>query len=125
MAQLTKHFGKIANSLPIPHLLELQVDSYLKFLQRDEPPASRADLGLEAVFRSVFPIEDFNRTASLEYVSYIIQDPKYDEDECLAKGLTYETPLRLIVRLVVFDVDEESGARTIRDIKEQDIYFGT
>jgi len=125
MAQLTKHFGKIANSLPIPHLLELQVDSYLKFLQRDEPPASRADLGLEAVFRSVFPIEDFNRTASLEYVSYIIQEPKYDEDECLAKGLTYETPLRLIVRLVVFDVDEESGSRTIRDIKEQDIYFGT
>ncbi len=125
MAQLTKHFGKIANSLPIPHLLELQVDSYLKFLQRDEPPASRADFGLEAVFRSVFPIEDFNRTASLEYVSYVIQEPKYDEDECLAKGLTYETPLRLIVRLVVFDVDEESGSRTIRDIKEQDIYFGT
>jgi len=125
MAQLTKHFGKIANSLPIPHLLELQVDSYLKFLQRDVPPASRSDFGLEAVFRSVFPIEDFNKTASLEYVSYIIQDPKYDEDECIAKGLTYETPLRLIVRLVVFDVDEESGSRTIRDIKEQDIYFGT
>jgi DNA-directed RNA polymerase subunit beta len=105
--------------------LELQVDSYLKFLQRDVPAASRSDFGLEAVFRSVFPIEDFNKTASLEYVSYIIQDPKYDEDECLAKGLTYETPLRLIVRLVVFDVDEESGSRTIRDIKEQDIYFGT
>jgi len=125
MAQLTKLFGKIANTLPIPHLLELQVDSYLKFLQRDVPPASRADLGLEAVFRSVFPIEDFNKTASLEYVSYIIQEPKYDEDECLAKGLTFEAPIRLIVRLVVFDVDEESGARTIRDIKEQDIYFGT
>ncbi|MDP3428537.1 MAG: DNA-directed RNA polymerase subunit beta, partial [Humidesulfovibrio sp.] len=125
MAQLTKLFGKIANTLPIPHLLELQVDSYLKFLQRDVPPASRADLGLEAVFRSVFPIEDFNKTASLEYVSYIIQEPKYDEDECIAKGLTFEAPIRLIVRLVVFDVDEESGARTIRDIKEQDIYFGT
>jgi len=125
MAQLTKHFGKIANSLPIPHLLELQVDSYLKFLQRDVPLASRADEGLEAVFRSVFPIEDFNKTASLEYVSYIIQDPKYDEDECIAKGLTFEAPIRLIVRLVVFDVDEESGSRTIRDIKEQDIYFGT
>ncbi len=125
MAQLTKHFGKIANSLPIPHLLELQVDSYLKFLQRDVPPASRSDEGLEAVFRSVFPIEDFNKTASLEYVSYIIQDPKYDEDECISKGLTYEAPIRLIVRLVVFDVDEESGSRTIRDIKEQDIYFGT
>ena len=125
MAQLTKQFGKIANSLPIPHLLELQVDSYLKFLQRDVPPASRADLGLEAVFRSVFPIEDFNKTASLEYVSYVIHDPKYDEDECLSKGLTFEAPIRLIVRLVVFDVDEESGSRTIRDIKEQDIYFGT
>jgi DNA-directed RNA polymerase subunit beta len=125
MAQLTKQFGKIANSLPIPHLLELQVDSYLKFLQRDVPPASRADFGLEAVFRSVFPIEDFNKTASLEYVSYVIQEPKYDEFECIAKGLTLEAPIRLIVRLVVFDVDEESGSRTIRDIKEQDIYFGT
>jgi DNA-directed RNA polymerase subunit beta len=125
MGQLRKYFGKIENTLPFPHLLELQVDSYKRFLQDEVPPASRGDLGLEGVFRSVFPIEDFNRTASLEFVSYEIGEPKYDVDECISKGLTYETPLRIKVRLVVFDVDEETENRTIRDIKEQDIYFGT
>ena len=125
MAQLRKEFGKIPHTLPIPNLLNLQVDSYRRFLQDSVPPASREDIGLEGVFRSVFPIEDFNRTASLEYVSYEIGVPKYDEDECISKGLTYETPIRIKVRLVVYDVDEESEARTIRDIKEQDIYFGT
>jgi len=125
MGQLIKTFGKISNSLTIPHLLNLQIDSYLDFLQADVPPTSRGDKGLEGVFRSVFPIEDFNRTASLEYVSYEIGEPKYDVPECMAKGLTFEAPIRIKVRLVVFDVDEESGNRTIRDIKEQDIYFGT
>jgi len=125
MAQLIKNFGKIVNKVSIPHLLNLQVDSYEQFLQRDVPPASRADTGLEGVFRSVFPIEDFNRTASLEYVSYEIGEPKYDVAECIAKGLTYEAPLRIKVRLVVYDVDEETENRTIRDIKEQIIYFGT
>lgn len=125
MGQLRKKFGKIVNTLPIPHLLELQVDSYNRFLQADTPPASRGDFGLEGVFRSVFPIEDFNKTASLDFVSYEIGEPKYDVDECISKGLTYETPIRITVRLVVFDVDEETDNRTIRDIKEQDIYFGT
>ncbi|WP_027721458.1 DNA-directed RNA polymerase subunit beta [Maridesulfovibrio zosterae] len=125
MGQLRKIFGKIKVTLPIPHLLELQVDSFKKFLQEGVAPASRADVGLEGVFRSVFPIEDFNKTASLEYVSYDIGEPKYDMDECIAKGLTYEAPIRIKVRLVVFDVDEETESRTIRDIKEQDIYFGT
>ena len=125
MGQLRKTFGKIVNTLPIPHLLELQVDSYKRFLQEGTPPASRGDFGLEAVFRSVFPIEDFNKTASLDFVSYEIGEPKYDVDECIAKGLTLETPIRITVSLVVFDVDEKTGNRTIRDIKEQDIYFGT
>ncbi|HCR13301.1 MAG TPA: DNA-directed RNA polymerase subunit beta, partial [Desulfovibrio sp.] len=125
MAQLTKHFGKIVKTLTIPHLLNLQIDSYELFLQKDVPPTSREDAGLEGVFRSVFPIEDFNRTASLEYVSYEIGEPKYDVPECIAKGLTYEAPLRIKVRLVVYDVDEETENRTIRDIKEQVIYFGT
>jgi DNA-directed RNA polymerase subunit beta len=124
MGQLRKKFGKIVNTLPIPHLLELQVDSYKRFLQEGTPPASRGDFGLEAVFRSVFPIEDFNKTASLDFVSYSIGEPKYDVDECIAKGLTLEAPIRITVRLVVFDVDEETDNRTIRDIKEQDIYFG-
>ncbi|SHN48791.1 DNA-directed RNA polymerase subunit beta [Desulfovibrio litoralis DSM 11393] len=124
MGQLSKRFGKIDVTLPIPHLLNLQVDSYIKFLQLNE--AERVpDEGLEGVFRSVFPIEDFNRTASLEYVSYEISEPKYDQDECISKGLTYESPIRIKVRLVVYDVDEASGNRSIRDIKEQDIYFGT
>jgi DNA-directed RNA polymerase subunit beta len=125
MVQFTKKFGKIKDALPIPHLLDLQVDSYKQFLQDEVPAASRADRGLEGVFRSVFPIEDFNKTASLEYVSYEIGEPKYDEPECISKGLTYEAPVRITVRLVVYDVDEETGNRTIRDIKEQDIYFGT
>lgn len=85
----------------------------------------RTDIGLEGVFRSVFPIHDFNKTATLEYVSYDIGKPKYDVDECIAKGLTFEAPLRIKVRLAVYDVDEASGSRTIHDIKEQDIYFGT
>ncbi|BBD07104.1 DNA-directed RNA polymerase subunit beta [Desulfovibrio ferrophilus] len=125
MVQLFKHFGKIASNHTVPHLLNLQVDSYKRFLQLDCPPASRKDEGLEGVFRSVFPIEDFNKTASLEYVSYDISPPKYDEAECIAKGLTFEAPVRITVRLVVYDVDEETENRTIRDIKEQDIYFGT
>jgi DNA-directed RNA polymerase subunit beta len=124
MGQLVKRFGKIKVTLPIPHLLGLQVDSYRQFLQVDSTGAKDPDIGLEAVFRSVFPIEDFNKTASLEYVDYEIGEPKYDEDECLAKGNTYEAPIRIRVRLVVYDVDEDTGNRTIRDIKEQDIYFG-
>ncbi len=125
MAELVKRFGKIADTLPIPHLLNLQVDSYKRFLQQGAAPASRRDEGLESVFHSVFPIEDFNKTASLEYVSYEIGEPKYDTAECISKGLTYEAPVRITVRLVVYDVDEETGNRNIRDIKEQDIYFGT
>jgi DNA-directed RNA polymerase subunit beta len=125
MGQLAKQFGKISYALSIPHLLNLQIDSYMQFLQMDVPPASREDYGLEGVFRSVFPIEDFNKTASLDYVSYEIGEPKFDQVECISKGLTYEAPIRIKVRLVVYDVDEESGNRTIRDIKEQDIYFGT
>ena len=124
MAQLTKKFGKIDIALPTPHLLNLQVDSYKKFLQEGVTERSK-DEGLEAVFHSVFPIEDFNRTASLEFVNYEIGEPKYDQAECISKGLTYEAPIRITVRLVVYDVDEETSNRTIRDIKEQDIYFGT
>ena len=124
MGQLSKQFGKIKVTLPIPHLLNLQIDSYRKFLQ-EGAPARKSDEGLEGVFRTVFPIEDFNRTASLEFVSYDVGEPKYDQAECIAKGLTYEAPVRITVRLVVYDVDENSGARSIRDIKEQDIYFGT
>ncbi|SMP46720.1 DNA-directed RNA polymerase subunit beta [Desulfonatronum zhilinae] len=125
MTQLVKKFGKIQSVLNTPHLLELQIQSYHHFLQKDIATAARADVGLEGVFRSVFPIHDFNKTATLEFVSYEIGQPKFDVAECLAKGLHHEAPVRIRVRLVVFDVDEETGNRSIRDIKEQDIYFGT
>ncbi|MDR3363092.1 MAG: DNA-directed RNA polymerase subunit beta [Desulfovibrio sp.] len=126
MGQLTKQFGKIKITLPIPHLLNLQIDSYHKFLQEGVPDAQRRrDEGLEGVFHTVFPIEDFNKTASLEFVNYEISEPKYDQAECISKGLTYEAPMRIKVRLVVYDTDDASGNRTIRDIKEQNIFFGT
>ncbi|NCC25169.1 MAG: DNA-directed RNA polymerase subunit beta [Deltaproteobacteria bacterium] len=125
MREFIKQFGKIKIPIATPHLLSLQLDSYRKFLQLEKPPASRDDVGLEGVFRSVFPIHDFNKTATLEYVSYEVGKPKFDVDECISKGLTYEAPVRIKVRLVVYDVDEETGNRSIHDIKEQDIYFGT
>ncbi|MCH5277840.1 MAG: DNA-directed RNA polymerase subunit beta [Desulfovibrionaceae bacterium] len=124
MGQLTKQFGTIKVSLPIPHLLNLQVDSYSAFLQEGRKERD-PEVGLEGVFRSVFPIEDFNRTASLEYLGYEISEPKYDQAECISKGLTYEAPVRIKVRLDVYDVEEGTGNRTFRDGKEQDIYFGT
>ncbi len=126
MGRLIKKFGKIKELFDTPYLLELQKESYKNFLQKELPSSSRReDIGLEAAFRSVFPIEDFYKTARLEYVSYEIGEPKYDVQECIIKGLTYEAPIRLKVRLIVYDVDEETDTRTIRDIKEQDIYFGT
>ncbi|MDD4648458.1 MAG: DNA-directed RNA polymerase subunit beta [Desulfoplanes sp.] len=125
MNQFVKKFGTIKDTIKIPHLLTLQIDSFKKFLQTDVPPSSREDIGLEGVFRSVFPIQDFNKTATLEYVSYEIGEPKYNVEECISKGLSYEAPVRIKVRLVVFDIDEETQNRTIHDIKEQDIYFGT
>ncbi|MGL4722792.1 MAG: DNA-directed RNA polymerase subunit beta [Desulfovibrionaceae bacterium] len=124
MSQLTKEFGKIDVSNVVPHLVNLQLDSYRRFLQRD-PQLVTPEEGLESVFRSVFPIEDFNKTTGLEYVSYSVGEPKYDQHECIVKGVTYEVPLRLRVRLVIYDVDEETKVRKPKDIKEQDIYFGT
>ena len=126
MGQLTKQFGKIKVSIPIPHLLNLQVDSYNAFLQEGRKDSERdPHVGLEGVFRSVFPIEDINRTASLENLGYEISEPKYDQAECISKGLTYEAPVRIKVRLDIYDVNEDTGTRTHRDGKDQDIYFGT
>lgn len=126
MGQLIKQFGKIRTNYPIPHLLNLQIDSYQEFLQEGVAEADRKkDEGLEGVFRTVFPIEDYNKTASLEFVSYEIQPPKYDQAECISKGLTFEAPIRIKVRLVVYDTDEASETRTVHDIKEEIIYFGT
>jgi len=123
--RVRKDFGKIQRVIDIPNLIDMQRQSYERFLQKDVPPDQRRDVGLQGVFKSVFPIRDFSGTSSLEFVDYSFGEVKYDEEECLARGMTYEAPLKLTVRLVVFDIDKENDTQSIRDIKEQEIYFGT
>jgi DNA-directed RNA polymerase subunit beta len=123
--RVRKNFGKSKKIIDIPNLIQMQKESYEQFLQKDVPSEERTDRGLHGVFRSVFPIEDFSGTASLEFVQYSFGAVKYEVDECLARGMTYEAPVKIVVRLVVYDVDKEADVRSIRDIKEQEIYFGT
>src|SRR6516162_5163372 len=119
-----KNFAKIQKIIEIPNLIDIQKRSYDKFLQADKAPEQRDDTGLQGVFKSVFPIKDFNETSSLEFVSYHLEKPKYDVDECHQRGMTYSAPIKVVVRLVVWDKDEETGAQSIRDVKEQEVYFG-
>jgi len=124
MSGYRKNFGRIKEIVEIPNLIEIQKKSYAKFLQRDVEPYERSDSGLQGTFKSVMPIVDFGGKCSLEFVSYNIGASRYDEQECVQKGMTYAVPLKIVVRLVVFDSDRNSGQRSIRDIKEQEIYFG-
>ena len=120
-----RSFSRSEHVMDPPSLMRLQIKSYEDFLQRDIPPARREEKGLQAVFKSVFPIFDFNKTVSLEFVSYSLEEPKYSVQECKARGLSYESPLKVTVRLVFFDVDEEDEEnRTISSIKEQEVYLG-
>ena len=122
--RIRKDFGRIPEVTPMPNLIEVQKNSYEHFLQMRTPNAERGQWGLQEVFKSVFPIEDFSGRAQLEFVSYEFENPKYDTEECQQRGMTYAAPLKLTLRLVVWDVDEETGSRSIRDIKEQDVYMG-
>ncbi|MCC6333267.1 MAG: DNA-directed RNA polymerase subunit beta [Myxococcales bacterium] len=122
--RVRKSFAKINKVIEIPNLINIQKQSYEKFLQADVAPEKREDVGLQAVFKSVFPIRDFNETSSLEFVSYNLEKPKYDVDECRQRGMTFAAPIKVVVRLVVWDKDEETGAQSIRDVKEQEVYFG-
>ena len=122
--RIRKSFAKIPKIIEIPNLIDIQKRSFEQFLQEDVPPEKREDIGLQGVFKSVFPIKDFNETSSLEFVSYNLEEPKYDEDECRQRGMTYASPMKVTVRLVVWDKDEETGAQSIRDVKEQEVYFG-
>ncbi len=124
MGELRKYFGRIKKVWDIPNLIDIQLKSYERFLQKDVAPAKRVNYGLQGAFKSVFPISDFSRKCSLEFVSYKIGDVRYDVKECLQKGMTYAAPLKIVARLVVFDTDRSSEQRPIRDIKEQEIYFG-
>jgi DNA-directed RNA polymerase subunit beta len=120
-----RNYGRIKTILDIPDLIDVQRHSYERFLQTNVLPEEREEIGLQAAFKSVFPIQDLNQTCSLEFVRYFFEDVKYDEGECIRKGMNYEAPIKIVVQLQVFDTDEVSGTKTIRDIKEQEIYFGT
>ncbi len=122
--RLRRDFGRIKKIIDLPYLIEIQKNSYDLFLQRDVPEDQRQDIGLQAVFKSVFPIKDFNDTASLEYVNYSLGEPKYDVDECHERGMNFAAPLKVTVQLVLWDVDAQTNSRSIRNVKEQEVYFG-
>ena len=122
--RVRKFFGKIPEVAEMPNLIEVQKASYDQFLMVDEPKGGRPDEGLQAVFKSVFPISDFSGTSMLEFVKYEFEAPKFDVDECRQRDLTYAAPLKVTLRLIVFDLDEDTGAKSIKDIKEQDVYMG-
>ena len=122
--RVRKFFGKIQEVAEMPNLIEVQKASYDQFLLVQEPPGGRPDEGLQGVFKSVFPIKDFSNTSQLDFVGYEFEAPKYDVDECRQRGMTFAAPLKVKLRLIVFDVDEETGARSVKDIKEQDVYMG-
>ncbi|NBC33123.1 MAG: DNA-directed RNA polymerase subunit beta [Alphaproteobacteria bacterium] len=122
--RVRKDFGRIPEVTQMPNLIAVQRSSYDVFLQMDVPPEQRQNLGLQEVFRSVFPIRDFSDRAELDFVRYELEIPKYDVEECQQRGMTYAAPLKVTLRLTVFDVEEDTGLKSIHDIKEQDVYVG-
>ncbi|MEY3959752.1 MAG: DNA-directed polymerase subunit beta [Pseudomonadota bacterium] len=122
--RIRRYFGKIREVLDMPNLIEVQKSSYDLFLRSGDGPKPTDGEGLQGTFQSVFPIKDFNETAVLEFVKYELEKPKYDVDECQSRDMTYAAPLKVTLRLIVFDVDESTGARSVKDIKEQDVFMG-
>ena len=117
-----KNYQKIRPCIEPPNLIEVQKNSYERFLQYDTEPSSRKDRGLQAVFNLVFPITAYSGNASVEFVSYSFGEPKYDVDECRLRGMSYAATLKVIIRLVIWDTEGEK--KTVKDIKEQEVYFG-
>ncbi|GGH25506.1 DNA-directed RNA polymerase subunit beta [Alsobacter metallidurans] len=122
--RVRKFFGHIREVAEMPNLIEVQKASYDQFLQVEEPAGGRPDEGLQSVFKSVFPISDFSGASLLEFVKFTFEPPKYDVDECRQRGMTFAAPLKVTLRLIVFDVDPDTGAKSVKDIKEQDVYMG-
>ncbi|WP_417478734.1 DNA-directed RNA polymerase subunit beta [Maricaulis sp.] len=122
--RIRKSFGRIPETVAMPNLIEVQKSSYEQFLMKDVRASERPDTGLQTVFKSVFPVKDFADRAVLDFVSYEFETPKFDTEECQQRDMTYAAPLKVKMRLIVFDVDEETGARSVKDIKEQDVYMG-
>ncbi|MEL6411559.1 MAG: DNA-directed RNA polymerase subunit beta, partial [Pseudomonadota bacterium] len=122
--RLRKYYGKIREVLEMPNLIEVQKSSYDLFLKSGDHEIPADGEGIKGVFQSVFPIKDFNETAVLEFVNYELEKPKYDVEECMTRDMTYSAPLKVTLRLIVFDVDEDTGAKSVKDIKEQDVFMG-
>ena len=122
--RIRKSFGRIPEVAPMPNLIDVQRASYDSFLQMHVKPDARTHSGIQEVFKSVFPIDDFAGRGRLEFVHYELEEPKYDVEECIQRGMTYAAPLKVILRLIVWDLDEDTGAKSIRDIKEQPVYMG-
>ena len=122
--RLRKYYGKIREVLEMPNLIEVQKSSYDLFLNSGDAETPTDGDGIQGVFQSVFPIKDFNETSVLEYVKYELEQPKYDVEECQQRDMTYSAPLKVTLRLIVFDVDEDTGAKSVKDIKEQDVFMG-
>ena len=122
--RVRKYFGRLASAVEMPNLIEVQKTSYEQFLQRETDSNIRTDSGLQSVFKSGFPIKDFSERGTLEFVRYEFELPKYDVEECQQRGMTYAAPLKVTLRLVVWDIDEETQSRSIRDVKEQDVFMG-
>lgn len=119
-----RRFAKVNPIIDMPNLIDIQKKSYAEFLQGNESPEERLPAGLQGVFQSVFPVQDFDATASVEFVSYSLDEPKYTVEECRSKGMTFAAPVKVLIRLLIWDVDHDSGARSIRGFKEQEVYFG-
>ena len=122
--RIRKNFGRIHTAAPLPNLIEVQKNSYDSFLQINVAAENRTNTGLQGVFKSVFPIHDFSETSTLEFVKYEFDEPKYDVDECLQRDVSFAAPLRVTLRLIVWVVDEDTGSREIKGIKEQEVYIG-
>ena len=125
MNRVRKNFAKTNSIVEIPHLIEMQRISYEKFLQLHTAPDKREDVGLQGIFKNIFPISDFNGTCFLEFVRYNYGEPKYTVEECVERGMTFDVPIKITVRLVTYDTDAETGVQSIRDIKEQEVYLGS
>ncbi|MGD8274380.1 MAG: DNA-directed RNA polymerase subunit beta [Thiohalocapsa sp.] len=122
--RIRKNFGKRPTILEVPFLLATQIESYRDFLQADRAADGREDMGLHAAFRSVLPIESYSGNAVLEYVSYRLGEPAFDVRECNLRGATYAAPLRVLLRLVIYDKDAPAGSKVVKDVKEQEVYMG-
>jgi len=125
MKRVRKSFAKTRRIVEPPHLIAMQRHSYERFLQRGIDPDQREDVGLQAIFKNIFPITDFNGLCSLEFVRYAFGEPKYTVEECIERGMTYDVPVKITVRLITFDVDEVTGVQSVRDIKEQEVFLGS